>query len=77
MREHMHIFKDADGTSAFVIYGPDDKPTGKRITYLQAERNGQQFTFGFDPDAAHALMIAMGDFERYLELNGGKIVPDA
>lgn len=77
MLEDMRILRDARGTSAFIVYGPDDKPTGQRISYLQAERNGQDFTFGFDPDVPHALTFAMREFERFLELNGGKEEPDA
>lgn len=77
MLEGMHIFKDCTGASSFELYGPDDRPTGKYISYLFERRNGQDFSFGFDPDMPDALEAAAAEFERFLELNGGKVIPDA
>lgn len=73
----MQIFKDESGTSAFPVFGPDDRPTGAHISWLFEKRNGQAFTFGFDPDEPHALMIAIAEFDRYLDKNGGKEKCDA
>jgi hypothetical protein len=76
-KAEMHILRDAAGASAFIVYGPDDLPTGLRISYLHEQRNGADFTWGFNPDTPHALEAAIADFERYLDLEGGKETPDA
>jgi hypothetical protein len=73
----MLIFKDETGTSAFAVLGYDGCPTGAHISWLFEKRNGKDFTFGFNPDQPHALMIAIAEFEVFLDENGGKEVADA
>jgi hypothetical protein len=73
----MQILRDHSGSSIFEVYGEDERPTGDRISYLYAERNGQEFTFGFNPDGPHAVADAVENFKHFLDLNGGKEVPDA
>lgn len=77
MRSGFDILTDEAGNIAFDVYSGDGELTGQRMSYLVAERNGQTFTWGFNPDGPRALDKAIADFGQFLDLNGGKEVCDA
>lgn len=65
--EHMRLFELADGTRIFPVIDHGERTTGKVISYLIAERNGEHHRFGFDPSKECSVAIAVAEFERYLQ----------